>query len=91
LALMMGNRRDEFVDVVASGLMYVPNILEGLVWCARLIVVTGFAHCLQHGYTAPVTQSEIVWSGAIHLGCSVMGLLLLRFGDKREAQRISAI
>ena len=38
---MMGKRRDEFVDVVASGLMYVPNILEGLVWCARLIVVTG--------------------------------------------------
>ena len=49
------------------------------------------AHCLQHGYTAPITQSEIVWSGAIHLGCSVMGLPLLRFGDKREAQRISAI
>jgi len=38
---MMGKRRDEFVDVVASGLMYVPNILEGLVLCARLIVVTG--------------------------------------------------
>jgi len=28
---MMGKRRDEFVDVVASGLMYVPNILEGFV------------------------------------------------------------